>query len=279
MSGTIDEDGRKRTDRAGRKGPTYSAPALEKGLDVLELLASVSEGLTQSMIAERLGRSVQEVYRMVVSLERRGYIARQLPGDTFRLSMKLYKLAYAYPPIRRLSSAARPIMQRLSIAAGQAFLLSVLDGVSIWAVAHADSPEAVGFRVRLGTPSSVARTASGRVLLAFQEPDVRDLIYVELQKTMDAKAFRTVRTRVAEIEDRGYEWISNETIRGVTDVSIPILDIKGTALAALTMPFLEHVNNVVAIETAADMLAAAAEELSDAVGGKAQSLSLPLGPH
>ncbi len=75
------------------------------------------------MIAERLGRSVQEVYRMVASLERRGYIVRHPPADAFWLSTKLYELASAYPPVQRLTDAAGPIMQRLSFEAHQAFQL------------------------------------------------------------------------------------------------------------------------------------------------------------
>ena len=46
----------------------YTAPALEKGLDILELLASVSEALTHSEIASRLGRTLTEVFRMLVCL-------------------------------------------------------------------------------------------------------------------------------------------------------------------------------------------------------------------
>lgn len=56
--------------------PGYAVPALEKGLDVLELLATLSAPITPSQIAQRLGRSLQEVYRMVLALERRGYLVR-----------------------------------------------------------------------------------------------------------------------------------------------------------------------------------------------------------
>ena len=52
----------------------YPAPALEKGLDILELLASVSQALTHSEIANRLDRTLTEVFRMLVCLEERGYI-------------------------------------------------------------------------------------------------------------------------------------------------------------------------------------------------------------
>ena len=43
----------------------YRAPALDKGLDILELLAGVDGGLTQAEIAKRLGRSHNELYRMI----------------------------------------------------------------------------------------------------------------------------------------------------------------------------------------------------------------------
>lgn len=269
---------RGRSSGEGARQPAYSAPALEKGLDVLELLASVPEGLTQSAIAQHLGRSIQEVYRMVVSLERRGYIVRRPPGDAFSLSMKLHRLAFAYPPLRRLTMAAEPILQRLSFEAHQAFLLSVLDGVSIWAVSQVDSPEPMGLRIRLGNAASAARTASGRVLLAFQEPEVQEWIFAALSKSLEAKTFKRLEARVEKIHQRGYERITDETIRGVTDVSMPVFDRNGAALAALTMPFLETASNAVSIDVAAELLVTASGELSAAMGGTTRRPALPLKP-
>ena len=52
----------------------YTAPALEKGLDILELLADAGEGLSQNQVAARLGRSVGEIFRMLEVLERRGWL-------------------------------------------------------------------------------------------------------------------------------------------------------------------------------------------------------------
>ena len=49
----------------------YRAPALDKGLDILELLAAVESGLTQAEIAKRLDRSPNELYRMLDRLQRR----------------------------------------------------------------------------------------------------------------------------------------------------------------------------------------------------------------
>ena len=255
----------------------YAAPALEKGLDVLELLTGVPDGLTQSQIAEHLNRSLQEVYRMVVSLERRGYICRSPPGDAFRLTMKLYDMAVAYPPIAMLTAAAVPIMQRLSLNAQQAMLLSVIDGTSIRAIANVDSPAPLGFRVRLGTASPVARTASGRVLLAFQSPPMRAWTFEAMAEGGIALAeLKRLKKRVEAVARSGYEFVSGETFDGITDVSFPILDRKGEALAALTMPFLKSVADKVSIERAAAFQFEAAVELCAVAGGTLHPPHFPL---
>lgn len=52
----------------------YRAPALEKGLDVLELLSSHGRPMTPSQMSVTLKRSVSELFRMIQVLEFRGYI-------------------------------------------------------------------------------------------------------------------------------------------------------------------------------------------------------------
>lgn len=256
---------------------TYLAPALEKGLDVLELLATIPEGLTQSQIAQRFNRSLQEVYRMVVSLERRGYITRQPQGDTFRLTMKLYDLAMTFPPIAKLMDAAQPILRRLSLSVEQSILLSVIDGASIRAIIHIDSPAPIGFRVRIGANRPVAGTASGRVLLAFQAPATQKWILQAIAESgLSARETEVLKRRVDAVARSGYEFVSGETFAGITDISFPILDRNGEALAALTMPFLKSVADKVSIEHAAAAQFEAAVELSSFFGGVMRPPRLPL---
>src|SRR3569623_1211370 len=60
----------------------FRALALDKGLDILELLASIEEGLRQAEIAKSLDRSPNEIYRMLDRLVRRGYVLRTI-GDRY----------------------------------------------------------------------------------------------------------------------------------------------------------------------------------------------------
>src|SRR5271163_4395689 len=111
----MDMAGKKNADSANKQGEVlnYATPALEKGLDVLELLAHQPAGLTKSQMARELDRTVSEIFRMLLCLERRGYIA-QLSEERYSLTLKLFKLVQEHPPTERLIVDALPIMQRLA---------------------------------------------------------------------------------------------------------------------------------------------------------------------
>ncbi|MFP3616628.1 helix-turn-helix domain-containing protein, partial [Paraburkholderia sp. SIMBA_050] len=79
----------------------YRAPALDKGLDILELLAEQKSGLTRAEITKLLGRNASEMYRMLERLVARQYVVRSAGGDRYSLSLKLYALAHRHPPMNR----------------------------------------------------------------------------------------------------------------------------------------------------------------------------------
>src|SRR5271156_4878136 len=92
---------------------SYQAPALDKGLEILEFLARHNEAYGLADLAKALSRSKNELYRMALVLERRGYIERTA-DDRFLLTDRLFKLGMQTPPIRNLHDAALPKMHELS---------------------------------------------------------------------------------------------------------------------------------------------------------------------
>ncbi|MBB5753404.1 IclR family transcriptional regulator [Prosthecomicrobium pneumaticum] len=257
--------------------PAYSAPALEKGLDVIELLASLSEGVTPSQIAQRLGRSLQEVYRVVVALERRGYLVRPPGEEALILSMRLFDLASRVPPLRRLVDVAWPIMNRLSIETYQAVHLAVLDGLSIRVVSQVDSPAPLGFRLRVGTQNPAEKTASGRLLMAYQQPAVEDWLYGAIAQKDPKADIGALQARVAAIRARGWEMIEGEQLKGIVDVSFPILSSSGFAFAVITMPFLSSAMERMPVDAASRVLFEAASEITALLGGTLERPRFPLG--
>ncbi len=156
----------------------YRAPALDKGLDILELLAEEESGLTQAEIAKRLDRSPSEFYRMLDRLVKRGYVTR-MEGDRFTLSLKLFGLAQRHAPIRRLTSFAVPVMRDLAEATRQANQLVVFDRGNPVVVAQQEAPGYWGISIRVGSRIGLLDTGSGHVLLAFRSAEERERMIAE----------------------------------------------------------------------------------------------------
>lgn len=254
----------------------YGAPALEKGLDILELLAGLSHGVTQSEIAQLLGRSLQEVYRVVMVLERRGFIQRRPGEDGYCLANRMYELAHLYPPLARLVDMATPLMNAASVTADQALHIAILDTTFIRVVAQVDSPAPLGFRLRVGTKNPAMSTSSGRLLVAFQRPAIKDWILEDLRRTRPADEAEGLILRTEKIRARGYEMVTGEGLQGITDVSFPLLDSTGHAQAVLTMPFLPAARQKVSFDAACQATFEAAQKMTGALGGRQPEVRFPL---
>jgi DNA-binding IclR family transcriptional regulator len=146
---------------------SYQAPALSKGLEVLEFLSGQSEPYALSDLARALGKSRNEIYRMVIVLERLGYLTRT-DTDRFSMTRKLFDLAMRAPQQRNLLAAALPQMELLAAQACQSCHLTVASGSDIVVVARIESPGVMGFSVRVGYRRPLNESTSGRVLYAFQ---------------------------------------------------------------------------------------------------------------
>lgn len=220
----------------------YRAPALDKGLDILELLAREEEGLSQAEIAKALGRSPNQHYRMLERLVRRGYVFRNA-SDRYELTLKLFGLAHFHHPIRRFASQATPLMSALALRAMQANHLAVYDRAGVIVIAQMDAPGYWGIAIRVGARVGLFNTGSGHVLLAFRSAEERAMMIAE-QGTSDEEQPppEDLEERLTQIRKRGYEVMPSQQTAGVYNLSAPVLGADNTALAALTCPYITPLN-------------------------------------
>ncbi len=220
----------------------YRAPALDKGLDILELLAGVEEGLTQAEISKRLDRSPNQFYRMLDRLVRRGYVTK-LEGDRFTLTLKLFGLSQLHAPTRRLASLATPLMRDLAQRSKQANHLAVFDRGSAVVIAQHEAPGYWGLSIRVGSHISLFDTGSGHVLLAFRSDEERRMMVAEHARSReDIDLGSEFYDRLADIRERGHEMMASAQTAGVYNLSAPILGPDGRGIAALTCPYIALVN-------------------------------------
>ena len=89
-----------------KQSKSYSAPALEKGLDILELLSNFEDGLSQAEIASRLNKSVNEIYRMISTLRDREYVDFDEDEDRYNLSYKILNMTAKFEPVKNNAQAS-----------------------------------------------------------------------------------------------------------------------------------------------------------------------------
>lgn len=187
------------------KSPTYSVPALDKGLDILEAIASSPSPLSLAELARDLDRGSAEIFRMLVCLERRAYLRRDPVSGKYAPTLRLFELGQAHPPLKTLLEAAREPMRLVTTKLGESCHLSVIERGKLEVIAREDSPESVRLFIEVGGRFDPRKTASGRLLLN------------PAQEAVTAR---------------------DETIDGVDDVAVRIGSPQGAVHAALAVSWL-----------------------------------------
>ncbi len=248
----------------------YGAPALEKGLDLLEILADEAGGIAQKQLAERAGRSVGEIFRMLGVLERRGYVVRDGLTGQYSATLKLFVLGNRHQPTRRLQAAALPIMQKLTEEIGQSCHLVVSSNERITVVAQAEPRGPMVFTVKQGADFPLsAHRVSARILAAFASEQRRDAMLQAMAAEDEISNSVVIRTRLERIARDGYDMAPSETIGGVIDLAFPVFDRDGYAKASLVVPLLPQIGRTPETETVKAGVAEAARRISAATGGSA----------
>ncbi len=202
----------------------YNAPALEKGLEILEFLSLVNIPQSQGEIATGINRSPNEIYRMLVCLDQKGYISRDKISNKFSLTLKLYQLSHRHSPVEALRKSAIYAMQLLSQQICQSCHLSILDRGMVMVVAQHLSPTPISLSIQEGNLFPISQITSGRIILSMLDPDKRNdlLSSDEFFNQLSPSNQKLIVSEISDISKEGYIVKESETTKGVIDYAVPI---------------------------------------------------------
>lgn len=257
--------------RGGASVPkgTYAAPALDKAFDIIELLADKPGGALLSEMAAQLNRSIGELFRIVIVMEKRGFLQKSPDTDRYTVAYKILDLAYRATPAQDLTRAAAAQMEALARTVEQSCHLVVPNGGAGLVVARQENPGPRGFALQLGAAIDLVRSCSGHVLLAFSRADQATRMLELAQRSRSApfdpaKLQKTLR----KVREQGFDMMASAITHGVTDISYPVFGFHGEVMAALTIPFLELIDGSqkIGMEEARRALQATARQISGLLG-------------
>jgi DNA-binding IclR family transcriptional regulator len=227
------------SDEALRR-PKYAVPAVDKALDVLELLSAQAVPMTQAQIARALGREASELFRLLSALEARGYLRRD-SGGAFVLTLKLFELSRTHSPHEQLMQAAALPMREFAEQARESCHLSILHRDQVLVLAQVDGPMPLRLSVETGSLHSVVETISGQVLLANSSPQERQSILSTRAEylRLTAAEREVFLARLDDIRRDGWAYAEGLRFVGGRDMGVPVGGIGAHTRAVLTVASLK----------------------------------------
>jgi DNA-binding IclR family transcriptional regulator len=217
--------------------PDYAVPALDRGLDVFELLASSETSLSLTEMASALGQTPSAVFRILSRLENRSYVVRHPASGRYRLSLKLFELAHTHSPIEHITTISAKPMREVAESVRESVHLSVLSNRRIVVLLDIGSPLRVRFTHEVGAQFPAVFTNSGRLLLAYLSPEAledhlaKDPDYVQFS-AVEREAFHE---ELKKIRRNRYALSSSEERAGMKDIAVLVGNPAIGATAALAI--------------------------------------------
>ncbi|UCF89503.1 MAG: IclR family transcriptional regulator [bacterium] len=254
-----------------RKKSDYIIHSVDHAFDVLEAFRADEPELGVTQLAKILNLHKNNVFRILATLESRGYVEQNLRTGNYRLGLKAFEAGQAYLRHTSLLSVARPQMEILSSELRENSYLAVLRGDYVFYLDEVIADQTIQVISRLGTRVSPHCTATGKVFLAFMEAPLGEgLVETMTLEKMTSKTItdrRKLRSEIKKVAESGYAVDDEEWTEGLKCVAAPILDYYG------------KIQGTLSVSGPSDRLPEAriADEIINAVAGHAKEVSRKMG--
>jgi IclR family acetate operon transcriptional repressor len=214
--------------------------SLSKGLELLLKLKEFGRPLGLSEAARLLGFNKATTFRVLVTLERYGFLERDDTKRSYKIGVSAFSVGAGYLNVDRRAKM-RAVMRQLVSESGHTVTMSVLDGVSIIFVERLDGTSRVRVTVEVGSSAAAYASASGKVLLAeLGDLEVKRRFKGARLKRLTSTTITSFERFLAELANvrlRGFATSNEESTKGLCAISVPLRNHERVCVAALTVAF------------------------------------------
>lgn len=218
---------------------TRSAPAVERALTLLEVLAESRRGYTLSELVRLLRLPKSTTHCLLLTLERRGYLHRNEQTGRYMFGLKVLDLANMALSRIELRERAAPHLHALMQETGLTVHMAVLDRGEAVLVEKVEPPGLLRLATWIGKRMDMHCTGVGKALLAYlPEREVERLIRergLPCHNENTIASPKRLREELARIRERGYSFDDEEDEIGLRCLGAPIFDHTGRVVASISV--------------------------------------------
>jgi DNA-binding IclR family transcriptional regulator len=254
-------------------GRSYTLHTLSKGLGLLETLAAESD-LSLTELAERLAESRTGVFRLLRTLQERGYVEQHGASKRYRLGLHAWEIGCRAVRRTGVVEAGQPILRWLSHVTGETAILAALRELDVLYLDVVWGPGPLRVCTEPGTRAPAYASASGRAMLAHR-PDVLPRVLDAALPRITPQTVSTpaqLRRRLAEVRRTGAAVSRGERREDITSAAAPVFDRHGQCVAAVSVAGPATRMRDEKLDEVTRRVRKAAQELSAKLGGLKEDL-------
>ncbi len=220
----------------------YVIQTVINALRLLEAFREAEElGVTE--LSRRLSLHKNNVFRLLATLEERGYVEQMADTDRYRLGARCLELGHAFSRGRDLARHARAELERLAEASGESVHLGALQDLQVSHLDGERSDQPVLTGLRVGQRLPLHCTALGKVLLATAGSEVWERFDRECARDGELPRHTTVTItdrdkffdHLRGVAGEGFALDLEECVEGMCCVAAPVYDASDRVAAAVSI--------------------------------------------
>lgn len=215
----------------------YTVAAVDEALALLLRIAQ-RPGVGVSELARLSGNTKARTFRLLYTLEQRGFIRRNGEPPTYYLGNKALYLGVSAQDQSAFVATARKHLRELGRACNENVQVRVREGLESLCIVRWDSLQPDRVHRDVGNRRPLHAGASGKVLLAYAPEEAREaLLSSQLEKLTEHTLLQRSRLlhELARVRTQGYAVSSGEVSEGAAAVAAPLRDADNTVIAALSV--------------------------------------------
>lgn len=256
-----------------RSKDSYMIHSVVHALELLEQFLSYDEELGVTELARRLNLHKNNVFRLLATLEVRGYVSQNQETEGYRLGVKAFELGQAYLRHNAVISLVEPLLSRLRDETGETTYYTLLQGEEVVYILAQESYRPVRVASQLGMRLPAHRSAAGKVELAYLPSLPYGKHPLRRQTDPTPQDLRRLERELERIRAQGYAVDGLDAEGGgdpeVVHIAMPIFDAQGKSVGALSIagPFYRLGKERI-LNQALEDLRRATDEITQVLGGK-----------
>jgi len=235
---------------------------------VLEVLSRSDEPVGVAQLARLLSVPTSNAHRVLLTLYRADYAARDTTGTKYELGVAAQELVHAFLRRFPIQAPSQPMLRRLAAETGDTVVLTSRVGWYAVRIAGIEGSHEIHHAPRLGQSALLEATPGGLCILAFMDPALLGRYVRWRGDELTSDGIRQLNETLDSARERGYVLQAHRD--GRADIAMPVRNTNRDVVSAIVIEAVDPEGGARAERHLVSRMRVTVKELEDLLSQRAE---------